>query len=414
MPAGGGLSSASQTGAAQLSATGTPADEPTMGVIAILALACALVLVEVAIFFSRLSSLRTLLRLTPPDPSRWPRVSVIVPARNEADTIGPALRSRLLDDYPDLEVIVVDDRSDDGTGTVIDRVTEGDSRVVKMRIESLPEGWLGKTHALELGVRRATGEWLLFSDADVRVTIGALRRAVALAEADGLDLIALVPGYRTGSFAIDAVWAVFMRLLALSVDPRKIRDPMSPVSMGSGAFNLVRRSAFESTPGFEHLRLETGDDAALGVMLKTYGARCEMLDGAGCASVAVYRSVGEFLHGIEKNGSTLVDKPFAVLFAGFVLFVAIELAPFVALFLGPAWLRVLGFVAVVAMTSANAAALWANTRQWLPGLAWPFGDVMMAFGLLRSTWLAAHRGGVFWRGTFYAADELLAQRRFTL
>ena len=385
-----------------------------MSVTVVLALACALVLVEVAVFFSRLASLRTLARLRPPDPPSWPRVSVIVPARNEADTIGPALKSRLLDDYPEIEFIVIDDRSDDGTGAVIDRVAEGDSRVQKIRIASLPEGWLGKTHALELGVRRATGEWLLLSDADVVLTIGALRRASAVAEADGLDFIALVPGYHTGSFLVDAVWAVFLRMLALSVDPGKVRDAASPVAMGSGAFNLVRRSAFEETPGFEHLRLETGDDAALGVMLKSHGARSELMDGAGCVSVAVYRSVREYLTGIEKNGSTLVDKPFAALVAGFALFIAIEFAPLAAPFVGPAWLRLLGVLALASLTWANTAALWANTRQWLPALAWPFGDIMLAFGMLRSTWLTGRRGGVIWRGTFYSADELLAQRRFTL
>jgi len=385
-----------------------------MSVIVVLALACALVLVEVAVFFSRLASLRTLARTDPPDPPSWPRVSVIVPARDEADTVGPALESRLRDDYPELELIVIDDRSDDGTGAAVDRAVRDDPRVIRLRIDELPKGWLGKTHALEVGLRRATGDWLLFSDADVHVETGALRRAVALAEEDDLDLIALVPGYRTGSFAVDAIWAVFMRLLALSVDPRAVRDANSSTGIGSGAFNLVRRSAFEKTPGFVHLRLETGDDAALGVMLKAAGARCEMMDGAGLASVAVYRSVGEFLRGIEKNGSTLLDKPFAALVVGFALFVGIELAPFAAVFAGPGWLRILGVSALVALTTANAAALWTNTRQWLPAFAWPFGDALMAFGMLRSTWLAGRRGGVIWRGTFYAADELLAERRFTL
>jgi len=397
-----------------LSATRVPADELRMSVTVVLALACALVLVEVAVFFRRLSSLRTLVRMNPPAPSRWPRVSVIVPARNEAGTVGPALKSRLLDDYPDLELIVVDDRSDDGTGAVIDRVTDGDPRVVKVRVDELPEGWLGKTHALDLGVKRATGEWLLFSDADVVVTVGALRKAVSVAEIDGLDFISLVPGYQTGSFALDAIWVVFLRMLALSIDPNKVRDPASPVAMGSGAFNLVRRSAFDRSPGFEHLRLETGDDVAFGVMLKAHGARSELMDGAGSVSVAVYRSVTEFLSGIEKNGCTLVDKPFLALLAGFALFVAIEFAPFAALILGPGWLHLLGGLALAALTWANGAALWANTRQWLPAMAWPYGEIMMSFGMLRSAWLAKRHGGVTWRGTFYPAEELLAQRRFTL
>src|SRR6185503_6720653 len=108
-----------------------------------------------------------LARQRSPDPPRWPKLSIIIPACNEAASIEAAVTSRLAQDYPDFEVCVIDDRSTDGTGAIVDRLAEGDPRVRAVHITELPEGWLGKVHALHRGVSIATGEWLLLSDADV-------------------------------------------------------------------------------------------------------------------------------------------------------------------------------------------------------------------------------------------------------
>jgi len=273
-------------------------------------------------------------------------------------------------------------------------------------------------HALDRGVAAATGEWLLFSDADVFVGCGALRRAVAYALAEDLDMIALVPEFRTGSLLVDAAWADFMRALALLVDPKAVLDPRRRAVIGSGSFNLVRRSAFESTPGFEHLRLETGDDVALGKMVKDAGGTVAMVNGRGLASVAIYRSVGEYLRGVEKNGSSLADRPFAVILAVFALLLAIEYAPLVATLLGaiggPVWLLALGSASLALTTAVFCSALWVNTRTWAAGLLWPAGIALMVFGVARSAYLAHRRGGVMWRDTFYPLEQLHEGRRFTL
>ncbi len=377
-----------------------------------LALCCVALLAETALFFRNLSGLRSL-STGAPEPAAWPTVSVVMAARDEARAVGGAVASRFADDYPALEVVLVDDRSTDGTGDRAVAAAAGDPRFTYVRIDELPEGWLGKVHALARGYERASGDWLLFSDGDVAVRPGAVRAAIAHALTHDVDLLAVVPAFRNGSFLVDTVWAVFMRGLAVLADPRAIRDPRSRAVIGSGAFNLVRRDAFERTPGFEHIRMETGDDVALAQMVKRAGGTVEMVDGREFASVAIYRSVAELVRGIEKNGSTTAAYPFA-LFAGvFAVLGAVLTAPAVALALGPDWLRALAAVTIVAYTAGDCVAVWVNTRQWAPGLAWPLGFAIMAYAMLRSTWLAHRRGGVYWRGTFYPLAQLAEGRRFT-
>ena len=152
-----------------------------------------------------------LLRDGSPSPERWPRVSLIVPARNEEQTLGPAIRSRLEDGYPALEVVLIDDRSTDGTGAVVDAIAAADARVRALHLTSLPPGWLGKLHAMNEGLRLATGEWVLFSDADVHLAPGTLERAVRLAEAQRLDHLSILPQLRPATWLVDAALASFAR-----------------------------------------------------------------------------------------------------------------------------------------------------------------------------------------------------------
>ena len=217
--------------------------------------------------------------LTPRDDGRWPRVSHIVPACNEADQLGTAVRSRLEEGYPDAEFLLVNDRSTDDTGVLCDRFAATDARVRVLHIDDLPPHWLGKVHALHRGTRLATGDWLLFSDADVHLRPGTLRRAITYCEQHGLDHLAVFPDIWRGTRMLDITLAMFLRLSCLAIRPRALADPRSRAAIGCGAFNLVRRSAFARTPGFEGLRLDVVDDVALGQMLKQHGARSGVMNG---------------------------------------------------------------------------------------------------------------------------------------
>ena len=135
-----------------------------------------------------------------------------MPARNEVETLGPAMRSRLAEGYPALEVVLVDDRSTDGTDALVDAIAAEDPRVRALHLTSLPPGWLGKLHAMSEGLRLATGEWLLFSDADVDLAPGTLTRAVSYAEARQLDHLSILPQLRPATWLVDAALASFTRI----------------------------------------------------------------------------------------------------------------------------------------------------------------------------------------------------------
>ncbi len=381
----------------------------------LIALFCLIWVAQAALFVRNQRGMRTLAKLTPPEPDSWPRVSVIAPARDEADGIGPALRSRLADDYPDLEVVAIDDRSTDGTGEIIRGLAEGDSRLVTRHIEELPPGWLGKVHALKVGTEAASGEWLLFSDADVHVEPGTTRRAIAHAIAEGFDHIALIPEYGTGSIWVEAIWAVFMRMFGIMFNFRAIRDSDNPKAViGSGAFNLVRREAFEATEGFEWLKLETTDDMSLGVLMKRNGFRSEGLDGFGSASVLIYRNLAAFYRGTEKNAGAVLGTPFPLFLAGTLVWLTLEWSSLIALAIGPAWLRILGGFVLVLVTALHVRSLKTNTGRIGAAFLWPIGSALFASTLVRATWLAHRRGGIMWRDTLYPIEEIIAARRYTL
>ncbi|HET6350648.1 MAG TPA: glycosyltransferase family 2 protein [Coriobacteriia bacterium] len=384
----------------------------------VLAVLCALWLVQAILVVIHLREMVTLSEESPSEPDRWPSVSAIVPARDEEASIDAALRTRLADPYPRLEVVVVDDRSADATPDVISQLAAEDPRVVPVHVDELPAGWLGKINALERGRQAASGEWLLFSDADVHFEPGVLGSAVALCEERGLDLLALIPEFRSPSFMVNVVWSVFIRAFVLGVSPAAVRNVRSKVGAGSGSFMLVRRSSFDASPGFGELRMETGDDMALGVMLKRSGARCEIMNGRGAAWLPSYADYGTFLRGIEKNGATVATVPFVVFLCAMIAVAAVELSPLLAIVVAmvssTSWLLALGVVTFAVATATNIYCLYDSTGTVVPAFLWPFGWLAMAYGLVRSAWLTHRRGGVMWRDTFYSLEELHEGRRFRL
>ncbi|MFO0601676.1 MAG: glycosyltransferase [Polyangiales bacterium] len=350
-----------------------------------------------------------------PEPARWPRVSLVVPARDESRDLERAVRSRLADDYPDLQVIVVDDRSTDGTGAIADRLAADDPRVRAIHVTALPPGWLGKLHALDRGAAAADGDWLLFSDADIEFAPGTLRRTVALCEARGLDHLTVLPSFRRNGLLVDAAIHAFARSLVVLGRLWAVPDMSSRVAVGGGIFNLVRRSALARTPGFEHLRLEIADDVALAQMLKRAGARPAVVNAVGFVTLDFYQSLGEMAWGLEKNLFAVVAR-FRLWPLALVTVVGLATTfGFLAGFAHPdAWVRALA-AAALALSIAEQWAIsrWAG-RSPLPGFLFPFGQLAILAMAWRSAWRTLRRGGVSWRDTVYSIDELRAGSRLEL
>lgn len=339
--------------------------------------------------------------------TKLPRVSIIVPARNEAVMIEASVRSLLTIGYPDYEVIVVDDRSEDATGEILDRLkAEYDAQLVVVHVRELPPGWLGKTHAMWSAGRAATGEWILFSDADVLHAPEALSRAVHYAEQERADHMVLLPTMQMESAGERMMIPFFQAMFIFAFRPWKVRDPKARDSIGVGAFNLIRRTAYEKIGTYESMRLSVVDDMRLGEKVKQAGLASRVAFGDGMVTVRWAVGARGVVQNLTKNFFAQVRYNLAFAIAASCALLWLHLGPWIGTAFAPEWSRV-GY----AVALGSVAAVYAGMGRRLKiskahVLLHPLASVVMVFTLLRSTAVTLARGGVEWRGTFYPLVEL--------
>lgn len=345
--------------------------------------------------------------LAPPEPGRWPKLSVVIAACNEEEHLEAALGVLLEQDYPDLEIVLVDDRSTDGTGRVVDALAAKDRRIVPLHVTELPEGWLGKVHAVHRATQRATGEFVLFTDADVHFRQGVFRKAIAHAVENGLDHFVIAPELQARNFWQEVAYNAFATGFMVGTRAVDVGKEGSDAYVGIGAFNLVRRSAFDRTPGFPWLKMEVLDDVGLGLMMRRAGAKGGFAIGLGEVEIEWYDSLRQMIRGLEKNAFGAYARYEYSRLVGFLVLLAVVLpGPIVAL-AQPFWpVRLLG-VAVAAVMLAAGLVLKARTgRKLVPLLLGPLGFLVIAWTLIRSAYFCWKRGGIVWRGTLYPIAAL--------
>lgn len=362
------------------------------------------------------STLRRVRDWNPPPPPRWPKLSVIVAACNEADHLESAIESLLCQDYPDLEVVLVDDRSEDATGVIVEALAARHANVRGLHVTSLPEGWLGKVHALHAGSKSASGDFLLFTDADVHFEPRALRRAVAHCEATGIDHLAIAPQVTSPGFLQASVAAAFVTGFVLGTRAGGVSRPGSEAFVGIGAFNLVRRTVFERTPGFEWLRMEVLDDVGLALMMHRAGARKEFALGLDDVRITWYPSLSAMANGLEKNLFGAVARYDYARLTAFLLLIFASFAGLGAALVQP-WSVAVRLLGVAALTAVLGNALVVRVRTGVsmgPLLLAPVGGIILVGILIRSAYQCLRRGGVVWRGTLYPVAALRAGQRVRL
>lgn len=368
-------------------------------------LALGAALVDFAIGHRRV---RPLAQVTPSRNS--PLVSVVAAARNEARGIEAALRSVLRLDYPALEVIVVDDRSTDETGAILDRLARLHPRLKVKHVSALPEGWLGKNHALHVGAEAASGELLLFTDADVVFEPTALRRAVGFMERENLDHLTAAPDVRVTGLALNAFVTAFGVFFMLYARPWKARDPNSRHHIGVGAFNLIRSAIYRAVGTHRAIAMRPDDDIKLGKLVKKRGFRQDVVDGKGFIIVEWYSSLSEMIDGLMKNAFAGVDYSLVTLAVSTVALLLMNLWPFVALLTTHGVTRALNGVSVMLIV----LLFWTSTgyagRRLGYVLAFPAAVLLFVYIMWRSALVAVVRGTVTWRGTAYPLAEMRANR----
>ncbi len=370
-----------------------------------LAAATLLGALAVAVEFARGNRSLRRLRDVPPVRS-GPRVSVIVAARNEAGKIEPALQSLLRQDYPNRELIVVNDRSEDQTGQILDRL----GGIQAVHVRELPQGWLGKNHAQHVGAQRATGELLLFTDADVHMEPTAISRAVRYLQEAGLDHLAVAPQLRMPGTLLQMFGGAFTIFFGLYAKPWKARDPNSRRHIGIGAFNLVRAEAYRAIGGHAKIAMRPDDDMKLGKLIKKSGYRQEMLLGDGLLTVEWYSSVGELARGLEKNSFAGVEYNLGVVVASTIAQLLVFVWPVIGLFVtgGPTrWLNAGVVLTLAALYVDNAR--FHGEKRW-HCVAMPLTAVWFLCIIWRATLKTIRNGGIDWRGTHYSLAELKANK----
>jgi len=384
----------------------------------LIALVCGLfLLVVLGGLQSTLASRRLDQGEASPPAGAWPRLSVVIPALNEGHTLEAALTTLLAQTYPNLEIVLINDRSTDDTGAIVDRLAAKDPRIKPLHITELPAGWLGKLHALHRGTELASGEWLLYSDADVHFEPGVLERAVALAEADGLDQLAVLPFIISSSFALTATLISFAVTFMLMVRPHRVGRPGSKVFIGVGAFNLIRRRGFDRTPGFEWLKMEIGDDVGLGKMIVEHGGKAGWRLGGDQLTIVWYEDVASLIRGLEKNTYGIFSRFRPGIFAlKLLVIVGLWMAPWTAIVAPPTpWLRGLGVVVLAAITLLHVVIARRLRYSLLAGAAAPWiGAAVLLVALWRSAFTCWRDGGIKWRGTVYSVEDLRRGQRVKL
>lgn len=339
-----------------------------------------------------------------------PSISLVAAARNEERNIEAAVRSLLAIEYPRLEITIVDDRSTDRTSEILRRLSAENARLNLVRIDELPAGWLGKNHALQSGVDRSRGEWILLTDADIVFERTALRRAIRWAVDEKIDHLAVTPHVEYRGWLLQAVVLSFILNFTLFVRSWAIRNPRSRAHVGIGAFNLVRGDVYRQIDGHRSIAMRPDDDLKLGKIIKQAGFSQALADGTEMVRVEWYASLGEMIRGMEKNAFASMDYSIVASVASTVVLLIANVWPFAAVVLVPGaarWLYVVDVMLLLALLARIAR------RAHFPvscSLGYPVAVLLFVYIIWRTMCLNLWQGGIRWRDTFYPLSKLRANR----
>lgn len=341
------------------------------------------------------------------DREEMPRVSIVIAGRNEERDIERGIDSLLALDYPNLELIAVNDRSTDRTGEILDHRAAGDSRLKVVHVTELPPNWLGKCHAMHLGAAQASGEYILFTDADCVFDPATVRRGVGFLQRTGFDHLALLPECRMPSLFLEAFVTTFAIFFTLFLRPWAAKDPNSSAFIGVGAFNLIRSSTYRAIGGHEPIRMRPDDDIMLGKLLKKHGFRQDVMIGAGSVWVPWYATINELIVGLEKNAFAGVEYSVPMVVGSSLALFFLNVWPFVGMCIPLGWAQLLYAIAsALLLFNFGATAINGGTRWWLAPL-YPLAVLLFIYIQWRSMTLTFWNGGIRWRDTLYPLKELM-------
>lgn len=348
-------------------------------------------------------------------PADGPLVSIIIPARNEQDNIRRCIEKVLAQDYPNFQVLVLDDRSTDATPAILAELSKDEPRLVVLFGEELPEGWAGKPHALHQAAKAATGQWLCFVDADTFLEPNAISAAMNAAAETGADLYSMMTLQIMETFWERVIQPVIFTAISTGFSARKVNDPKQRAALANGQFILIRSSVYDAVGGHEAIKNQIVEDKALAEQVKWNGYRILMTDGYALAKTRMYTSLATIWEGWTKNIYLgLKDSRSSMLLGVFGAFVAIMLTFFMPLWpvLGLVWL-IFGGGTDALLVLAQSALFWgivfylrARVAQNMEISGWyaltaPLGAAVFGAMMFTSTWKSLSGRGITWKGRTY-------------
>ena len=345
-------------------------------------------------------------KFPPASDAACPRISLMFAARDEQEKLPGAMATLIAIDYPNLEIIAVDDRSTDATAHILEEFAASHERLKVIHLRDLPAGWLGKPHALQKAYESSTGEYLVFTDADVKFRPDALRRVVTLLRDQHLEHLTLFGDVERSNFWDTLLITFFGMGFQLVTDSYQVSNPHSRSYAGIGAFQLLKRSAYETLGTHRRLAMEVVDDMKLGKLVKLAGFRSGIAVAQDAVSVEWHLGLSNLIHGLEKNSFAAAQyRP--LIAAGQILSLLIfNVLPFAGLLFGHGWVPLFSAIAVVIALCFHAGVDMVMCVSPLYCFTLPIGALLFAFILFRSTVVTIRQGGIIWRGTFYPLAEL--------
>ncbi len=351
-------------------------------------------------------------------PTQAPLISVCVPARNEERNIRDCVESILAQDYPNFEVIVLEDRSTDGTGEILEDLAKQNDKLRIINGADLPKGWAGKPHALfqaSAAAHGTPGAWLCFVDADTFLSPATLSSCYAKAIETQADMFTIMTFQILGSFWEKAVMPIVMTALSVGFSPRKVNDRKSKDAIANGQFILIRRSVYDAIGGHERVKDQIVEDKAISEQVKWNGYRLIVANGYSVAKTRMYTSLPEMWEGWTKNIYLgLSELPSLMLLGVSGAFILLVVAFFLPLWplLGIYWyFHSGGWLASIVVFESLILwiiVIYVRARVAIgmgisPGYAFtlPLGAAVFAAMMFASAWRVISGRGVVWKGRIY-------------
>lgn len=350
-----------------------------------------------------------------PPPPGGPLISVIIPARNEEGNIKRCVEAVLAQDYPNFQVLVLDDRSTDATPAILTELSTHDPRLVALFGNELPAGWAGKPHALYQAAMSATGEWLCFVDADTFLEPNALSAALASARETGADLYTMMTMQITETFWEKVVQPLIFTALIVVFSPQKVNNPKCRDAFALGQFILIRHSVYDAVGGYETVKNQIVEDKALAEQVKWNGYRIVLAQGYAMAKTRMYTSLSTLWEGWTKNIYLgLRDRPAMLLLGAFGILLALMISLFVPFWplIALVWYfngggtqavlvlieSLLVWVVLLYLRARTAHAM--RISRWY-ALTAPLGAGIFVAIMVTSAWKVLSGRGVSWKGRTY-------------